>query len=190
MNVFKNRVQVNLVSRDISVNRSDFRKSLGIKENEKLVYVGLGKSMDEKILSNLSHIADQNIRLLLPSEAKLNSKKYIRIPKDYTETQNYLGICDLVVSKAGYSTISEAIRGKVPTFIFLRENFYEDIFISKELKKLKIGEAISFEEFIGCDWIDKIETLGEYKDHFNNLSRKYTGNGCGQIESIVKEILD
>jgi len=190
MNLFRKRIPISLVSRDIDVIKSDFRSSLGIKENEKLIYVGLGKSMDEKILSNISQIDDPNIRLLLPYGAKLNSRRDIKIPKDYTESQNYLGICDLIVSKAGYSTISEAVRAKVPVFIFERENIYEDIFVGKELKKLKIGEVISFEEFINCDWIDKIENLERYKENFNNLNEKYTEDGCEDITNIVKEILN
>ncbi len=190
MKVFRKKFPVSLVSRDINVSRLEFRKNLGIKENEKLIYVGLGKSMDEKILSNLSQIDDPNIRLLLPSGAKLNSRRDIKIPQDYTETQNYLGACDLIISKAGYSTVSEAVRAKNPVFIFERENIYEDIFVGKELKKLKIGEIISFEEFIDCDWVDKVEKIDEYKENFNNLNEKYTKDGCADITNIVKEILN
>ena len=190
MKVFRKRFPVSLVSRNINVTKSEFRKSLGIKENEKLIYVGLGKSMDEKILSNLTRIDRPDTRLLLPSGAKLPSKKNIKIPRDYTETQNYLGACDLIVSKAGYSTVSEAVRAKIPVFIFERENFHEDIFVRNELKKLKIGEVITFEEFINCDWIDKIEDLKKYKENFNNLRGEYTEDGCAGITNIIKEALD
>jgi len=190
MKVFRKRIPVSLVSRDITVSRLEFRNTLGIKENEKLIYVGLGKSMDERVLSNLSAIVDPNIRLLLPSGVKLNSKRDISIPEDYTESQNYLGICDLIVSKAGYSTISEAVRAKVPIFIFERENFFEDIFVGKELKKLNIGEILSFEEFINCAWIDKVEKIDKYRENFDNLDEKYTKDGCEEITNIIKEIID
>lgn len=190
MKVFSKKISTNLVSREINVTKMELRNSLGIKEKEKLVYVGLGKSMDEEHLSNISRIDNPKIRLLLPSGVKKSSEKDINIPSDHTETQNYLGACDLIVSKAGYSTVSEAVKAKVPIFIFKREDFYEDIFIAEEIKKLKIGEIISFEEFVSCDWINKIEKLNDYKDNYNYLGKRYTDNGCEGIKNIVKEILD
>lgn len=189
MKVFRKRIPVSLVSRDITVSRLDFRSSLGIKEGEKLIYVGLGKSMDEKILSNLSEINDPNIRLLLPSGVRLNSGRNIRIPEEYTETQNYLEMCDLIVSKTGYSTISEGIRGNVPLFLFNREGFYEDIFLEKELIDLGIGKIISFEDFINFKWLDYLESLNELKENYGKVSKKYTEDGCEEITNIIKEIL-
>lgn len=190
MKVFKKRAPVSLVSRSIDAPRYELRKSLGIGDNEKLVYVGLGKSMDQSILSNLFEIEDQNIKLLLPSGVKINSERNIVIPSDYTETQNYLGACELIVSKAGYSTVSEAVKAKVPIFIFQREDFYEDIFLANEIKNLNIGEIISFEEFVSCDWINKIDKLTDYEDNYNHLSKRYTEDGCEDIKNIVKGLID
>lgn len=190
MKVFSKKISTNLVSREINVTKMELRRDLGIKENEKLVYIGLGKSMDEEHLSNISRIDNPKIRLLLPSGVKKSLDKDINIPSDYTETQNYLGACDLIVSKAGYSTVSEAVKAKVPMFIFQREDFYEDIFIAKEIKKLKIGEIISFEEFINFDWESKIDKLAEYGDNYNYLGKRYTDNGCEKITNIIKEIID
>ncbi|KYC49921.1 MAG: hypothetical protein APG12_01170 [Candidatus Methanofastidiosum methylothiophilum] len=190
MKVFNKRVPVSLVSRNIDVPRYELRKSLGIGNNEKLIYAGLGKSMDESILSNLFGIEEKNIKLLLPSGVKINSERNIGIPLDYTETQNYLGACDLIVSKAGYSTVSEAVKAKVPIFIFQRKDFYEDIFLAKEIKKLKIGEIISFEEFVSSDWINKIDKLTEYGDNYAHLGKRYTEDGCTDIKNIVKGLID
>ena len=45
----------------------------------------------------------------------------VNIPPEEVETQNYIAMCDLIVSKPGYGTVSEAIRAKIPMFLLKRD---------------------------------------------------------------------
>ena len=52
-------------------------------------------------------------------------------------------MCDMVISKAGYGTISEAISSRVPMLLFKREGSIEDEIITSIVEKIGVGKTIS-----------------------------------------------
>jgi uncharacterized protein (TIGR00661 family) len=140
MSLFKRRIPVGLVSRDSTMERSALRKKYKILEDELLVYIGVGRSMDAALLKELKDPIHPGVKFLLSSNIDLPLKNAIKIPNEETETQNYISMCDLVVSKTGYSTVSEVLRASVPMFLFRREGFKEDCLIADEIRRLGIGD--------------------------------------------------
>ncbi|MFA4955684.1 MAG: hypothetical protein WC556_01760 [Candidatus Methanoperedens sp.] len=90
---------------------------MGVSDTEMLVYIRVGRSVDPSFLCNLKNLDIADLKLLVQSNVTLPFENVIRIPDRETETQNYINMCDLVVSKTGYSTASEAIRAKIPVFL-------------------------------------------------------------------------
>jgi hypothetical protein len=121
MNIFKKKKEISLVSREITVDRRDMRRKCGISDDELLVYVGVGKSFNPSFMRSMKPIEALNVKFLISSDAELPFENVIRIPNSETETQNYIAMCDLIVSKTGYGTVSEAVRAKIPMFLLERD---------------------------------------------------------------------
>ncbi len=187
MNLFKEKKEISLVSREITANKQELRRKLGIKDNELLVYLGVGKSFDPSFLRNMKNIDKSDVKFLVPSSAEIPFENVLRIPDTETESQNYINMCDLVVSKTGYGTASEAIRAKIPMFLLRREGFKEDELIGNAIEELGIGEFISEESFLESEWIEQLNELAIYKEQFNKIPKKFIDDGIPDIMEILKD---
>lgn len=188
MNIFKKKKEISLVSREITVDRCDMRKRCGVSDDEMLVYVGVGRSLDPSFIRNMKLIKAPNVKFMVSSNAELPFENVIRIPNSETETQNCIAMCDLVVSKTGYGTVSEAIRAKVPMFLLKREGFKEDEVIGDKVEELGIGRFISEESFLDGDWIRDLNCLSKYIKGFNYLESRLKNDGFPEIIEAIKAV--
>jgi len=188
MEVFKEKIEVSLVSREISENKDVFRKRYGVNGGDLLVYLGTGRSFsfpDVCIEKEVKFILSSNSDLTLSSR---NNSNILRIPENETESQNYLAMCDLVVSKTGYSTASEAIKGEVPMFMFPRDGYYEDSIVADTVENLGIGKKITFDDFVKGEWTGELDNLERYRERYASLEDRFTRDGLPQIKEVVTEV--
>ena len=145
-------------------------------------------------MRNMKKIAMPDVKFLVSSNAGLPFGNVIKIPNNETETQNYIAMCDLVVSKTGYGTVSEAVRAKIPMFLLRRDGFKEDELIGNKVDEMGIGQFISEKSFLDGDWASdlnlKLNNLGEYRKRFDNLNSRFKINGDGipEIVEAIKEL--
>ena len=189
MGIFKKKKEVSLVARKITADRSDLRRKHGIQDSELLIYIGVGRSFNPSFLRNLKEINNKNIKLLVSSNVKMPLKNIIRIPDAVTETQNYIAMCNLIVSKTGYSTVSEAIRARVPMFLFKRKGYKEDEIIGNKVEELGIGQQISGRSFLDGDWIGELDELDKYKAKFDYLDGRFRKDGTLEVLEILEEVV-
>lgn len=189
MRVFARRRHVSLVSRKLTAKRESMRSMLGIKDDDFLVYLGLGRSVDTGLLNGLHEVDRPGFRFLLSSHVDILLKRSIKIPPDETETQNYISLCDLVVSKAGYSTVSEAVRSRTPMLLVERDGYAEDALISREVERLGIGERISRESFLDGGWMELMKDYCSYLEGFDALGSRFSGDGTAEVVGAIKEAL-
>lgn len=107
-----------------------------------------------------------------------NNCNVVNLPIDTLDTQNYIAASDMVISKAGWGTIAEAIIGHTDLVLIERPSAREDSFNIEEIKKNKLGISISEEDLSDLD-IEKIEVklkdninydkLNSYKNDVNHL---------------------
>ncbi len=187
MNIFKKKREISLVSREITVNKQEMKEKSGIADNELLVYLSVGRSFNPSFLRKMKWIDKSDVRFLVPEAIEVPFDNVLRIPDTETEFQNYINMCDLVVSKTGYSTVSEAIRAKIPMFLLRRDGFKEDELIGNAIEELGIGEFISEKSFLEGEWIDKLNELALYKENFNWIPRKFIDDGIPEIIEIIKD---
>jgi UDP:flavonoid glycosyltransferase YjiC (YdhE family) len=186
MGLFKSHKEIGLISRKITERRASLRMKHGVSESDLLVYLGLGKSLDSAIFGRLSHMDSSGFKILVSSGAELSNKNVIKIPPMETETQNYIAMCDLVVSKAGYSTVSEAIRAKVPMCIFQREGYDEDRLIANGIEAMGIGREISEEQYLDWEWINELDHLEQYRSKFDDLESRFQNDGLAEAIEEIK----
>lgn len=188
LDVFKERAFVPLISRESTVSREEMRKRFGISDTEILVYVGSGLSFDS-VPACLHKLIDAGLRVLVSENQPFHHPKILRIPSSETETQNYIDMCDLVVTKPGYSTVSESIRAKIPLLIFKREGFAEDAYIIHPLEIAGIGKQMSWEAIESGDWITHIDELLSMKENYRTCSDIFIKDGTQACIEHIRSYL-
>lgn len=187
MSSFKRRRLIGLISREATIDRAILRRKYGVAEDELLIYIGLGRSLDPSLLKGWNGLDVPGVKFLLSSNLDLPLKNSIRIPAEETETQNCISMCDLVVSKTGYSTVSEAIRAKVPMLLFRRDGFKEDCLIADEVKRLGIGDEISEQSFLDGEWTSLLDGLDDYRYKFDRLDDRFIRDGASEAVGAIME---
>jgi len=184
--VFEQTKEVGLLSREIGRSKKQIRRKLGISEADALVYLGLGLSLDPSCLARVeTSWHRRNLRLLVSWNVSLPGA--LKIPAADTESQDYIGACDLVVSRAGYSTVSEAITARVPMLLF--HNFIEGEWLLGEVKALGIGEEITRESFLGGDWSERLSILDRLGAAYAHLPTRLATDGSDEVASEILKVL-
>lgn len=184
MELFEDKREISLVSREITRNKSSMREQLGLDKT--LVFLGAGRSFDPSILGKV-RIDSEELNFLASSNIEFDGA--LKIPSGETETQNYVAMCDLIVSKTGYSTVSEAIRGEVPMVLFKRDGYQEDDLIANQVESLGIGKEVSEESLINGEWVYEVERLDQYNERFSRLSERFKEDGTYEVVDAVKEVV-
>jgi len=94
MDLFENKKEVSLISREMTVDQQDMQERYSISDDELLVYVGVGLSFNPSFMRSMEKIDIPNVKFLISSNAELPFEDVIKIPTDETKTQNYIGMCD------------------------------------------------------------------------------------------------
>ena len=180
--------EVGLVSRDVVEEKTRVRKRLGVAADEKLVFLGIGKSMAGSFLAQMTGSGMKGTRFLVSSGSALHGGGIVSVPERETETQDFIAACDLVVTKSGYSTVAEAIRGSVPIFLLKRKGFSEDDHVEASIVKNRIGKVISEGSFLGCKWADDMESLNEYRGAFASIEDRLRRDGTREVVDSILEL--
>ncbi|WP_027108636.1 glycosyltransferase [Lacticigenium naphthae] len=141
--------RLNFVSRKVSRQRvSEIKEKYG-----SAIMITAGKSVDiEKIT-----IQDYDGTVFYTSGIEVTgSGRKVALPANIIDTQNYIAASEMVIAKAGWGTIAEAINSHRKLVLIEREDTLEDSHSIRELKKRKLALSIKEEELQNID-IRKIQ---------------------------------
>ncbi|MBU1153140.1 hypothetical protein KKB84_04120 [bacterium] len=192
MDIFKNKEEFSLVVRKFSLDKEEVFKRLEIDQGQRLIYVSFGFSIfNEEFIKNLEDLRlEKKITLLLSTRDLVKkNKNIISIPKDSHGSHNYIGLCDLAVCKVGFSTVSECMTKNIPLVLLKREGFVEDEFTLSTLKKIKIAEEISLEDYVNFNWLKDIDKYLSLKTNYQDLPSSFKTTGASDIGDRILEIL-
>lgn len=103
---------------------------------------------------------------LVSSNVRVNLPNVFHIPADYLESQNYIAASDLVISKAGWGMVGEAVSSNIPLLILNRASMKEDQNTINYLKQKYLCETIEWEDFktfqINVSKIDNMKKATNY----------------------------
>lgn len=188
MEIFPQKKEVGLITRQVTMDKQSVRRSLGINHNDRLIHVGSGAEMPSTLLHALREKKIKNLKILVSSNIPQYHDNIISIPKGETETQNYLSACDLIVAKCGYSTISEAVNADIPLLLYRREGFAEDKYLIDHVTENGCGREISWQYFIDGRWISA--PLTKYNDgDINGTHEILHSNGTEDVNSVLCDFL-
>ncbi len=98
-------------------------------------------------------------------------------------------MCDCVVAKCGYSTVSEAVQARVPLLVWKRDGFIEDEAIASRIERLGIGQTVNS----ALDGIDRCrdghESVQAFKENYDTLKGQYSRDGIPAVLRVVGEMI-
>ncbi|MFC5652882.1 glycosyltransferase [Paenibacillus solisilvae] len=120
-------IQTNFFSRAASQQEvSKIKARLNPDGSKLIVYFALGMNISVNDLEEMSMWADDSCQFIVSSNMSLERSNVCVIPSEDTESQNYLAAADLVISKPGWGTVSEAVCFNKPLLLVDRKSFTED----------------------------------------------------------------
>jgi len=175
-----NLQEVGFISRKIDNKEvKEIRRKIGI--DKKLVYIGIGKSVDLRMLNELNIQRFNEYNFLFSSGVDLQGDNIYIIPESVTETQNYIAACDYVITKPGWSTATEAILADVPLLLINRNEIIEDKKVSQKIQSLDLGLSISQQEFEDLDFEAELKKLNTRRENFRGY--------CNQVGEVAEKII-
>ncbi|MBN1480081.1 hypothetical protein EH223_19210 [candidate division KSB1 bacterium] len=159
MSAFPNRHNVPLVGRRSSKSLSEARARVGIPRHSKNKYVLLGlrstdlEQVDWERVESLRHITF----VAVSREVPLRNCLHIR--EDQLPFVDMLNACDAVLSKPGYSIVSEVISNRTPIIYVPRQDFVEDPVLIKGLEEYAVCEELPQSDFYAGQWAEAFDRL-------------------------------
>ncbi len=112
-----------------------------------IVFVGIGMKMDTSFLESLPLWESQDCVFVVSSNVDISRENVFKMPIEYLESQNFISASDLVITKAGWGTVSEAVTAKVPLLIIERESMQEDNNTTAYLQDRDLCQTIKWSDF-------------------------------------------
>ena len=174
------------ISREVRMPPVRVREELGVPPENKMVLLTTG-GVQEKHRFLESLFTQREICFVVPggSERPERHDNIILLPhrSDFFHPDLVNG-ADVVVGKAGYSTIAEVYHAGVPFGYVPRSNFRETAklvaFIEKEINGLYVG----IEDFQAGKWLRKISQLLDL-----NRTQRHNSNGSHQVAAMITDLL-
>jgi uncharacterized protein (TIGR00661 family) len=135
-------------SREVDVREvARIRQLVNPSGDQKVIFLGLGMKIDAGSLEQFPIWDSPNCVFLVSSNVHVNKDNVYQIPAEYLESQNYIAASNLVISKAGWGMIGEALSARVPLLILDRPSMKEDQNTIQYLKERNLCETIDWEDF-------------------------------------------
>lgn len=152
------------------------RKKLNPTGEKQIIFIPLGMKIDIGDITTFPLWDDERYVFIVSHNMNIVHNNVHKIPKNYTESQNYVATADCVISKAGWGTVSEAIIQNKPLLIIDREGMNEDQNTIRFLKDNKLCNLITWEELQSID-------IGRYMDTENSTYQN-------EVHTVVSHIFE
>lgn len=162
----------------------DFNKIEKIKNQYgKSIMVTCGKS------ANLNTINIKNFKGTIFTTSGIDITcgedcKLVNLPIDILDTHNYIAASTMVITKAGWGTIGEAILGHTNLVLIERPSAKEDSFNIEKIKENKLGISIAEDD------LSTIDILNLENQLKSNIDYKKLNTYENDVDKIVNLILN
>lgn len=149
----------------------------------KCIFITCGKSASLNCINikNFSGTIFTTSGIDITTEKECN---IVQLPIDILDTQNYITASDIVITKAGWGTIAEAILGHTNLVLIERPSAKEDTFNIEKIKENNLGISIKEQDLANIDIQDIKNRLNKGIDY--NKLNSYKNN----VEKVVDIILN
>lgn len=110
------------------------------------VFFALGMGISVRDLNDMALWQDESCLFVLSSNMPVERSNVTHIPDSYTESQHYLAASDIVISKPGWGTVSEAFCFGKPIILLQRGSFPEDRYTVGALNERHPYKQLTWEQ--------------------------------------------
>lgn len=145
-----------LLANEPTKNRSEICQELNIPTDNKIGLLSMGgMSWRGGGIDTLDQLVDWTF-LVTPTiwEASNQPENFRLIPTDYPNYHDLIAAADMVVGKAGGSTVSECVAHHTACIYTIREDYRENELLDAALRKHTNSHFISKQEFEQGAWVD------------------------------------
>lgn len=170
--------EVGFTCREIDIDKVEKIK----KQYGKSIMVTCGKSAN----LNTINIKNFNGTIFTTSGIDITCDEdcnVVNLPIDILDTQNYIAASDMVITKAGWGTIAEAVLGHTNLVLIERPSAKEDSFNIEKIKENKLGISIEEKDLSTID-IQNLENKLK-----NNIDYEKLNTYKNDVDKIVELIL-
>jgi hypothetical protein len=174
------------VSRRPRLPASEVRSALGINGSKPVVHITMGGvpgkfSLDEK----LKGYPDLTFIVSGASDALHRNGNVYMLPYHSTIYHpDIIHAADLVIGKAGYSTLAEVYYAGIPFMFVKRPTFRESAVISEFVRMHMHGKDITVEQFEAGGWVDDVPELLN-----NPVISRTEKTGADQVAEFINNLL-
>ncbi|MFW9916579.1 MAG: glycosyltransferase family protein [Candidatus Thorarchaeota archaeon] len=175
-------------TRDLSALQSQYRP---LKDKRLMFIRAEGGSLAYSLSLNRWKVPNSVIFVTGSRNVEGMSKQIFWIPTAESNHQDFVMASELIVTKAGYSILSEAVAARIPLILIETAGFPEAATMSEQAVSLGIAQLHSMDSLLRATWLDKQDELDSLRNAYNHLPRRYTENGIVEaIEHILEYLRD
>ena len=169
MSAFSNITDVPLVGRRAKNPRDIVRRRLGIPEHSSGKWILLGLRA-----TDLNRVQWRDIEALehitfVTFNREIQFRNCFHLQEKKVLFEDVLNACDAVLSKPGYSIVSEVIVNRTPMVYVPRQDFAEDPVLIDALKRYAVCEVLSLRDFYAGHWQSAFERLFSKSPQWNPI---------------------
>ncbi len=155
--LIENRQEVGFISRKGKDRRHELEEAFSTSLKHKtLVFIYLGDSGAQNLdWKNLKKLDDC---VFLTRDPLPRNIPNLHVLTDRFLYQDLIASSDIVLTKAGYSTLASAFAHDKPVLSCSRKHFYEFEVMKRFLYDNRVGLIFDSDKFYGCDWREEIDT--------------------------------
>nr|WP_242529448.1 glycosyltransferase [Priestia flexa] len=140
--------------------------------------------VDVKTLQDFKLWDSPNCIFIVSHNVPINAHNVIKVPLSYTESQNYLAAADIVITKAGWGMISEALAGQSSLLLINRQSMKEDRNTIRYMMEHNLCKLVSQEE------LPLIEVTKSLRTQLATLTTCQSDNRLNQIINKIIKIVN
>lgn len=170
-------IDYGFIAREVNSEEAfSIRQKLNPNKDKLVIYLGLGMKVDIR-LEDLKLWNSPNCIFIVSNNIEVNVPNAYKIPANSTESQNFIAAADIVITKAGWGTVSEAVLNNKPLLILDRRNMNEDRNTIDYLNAINKVTLFSWNEFsnltINKELLEKLKKQNDAKTP-NDIGRLVT----------------
>lgn len=159
MAIFPNIEKIPLVINPLTKTRAEICADFAIPVDHKIALPGMGgQGWGNGDVSALKHIQGWTFLLTPDAYERVRDLPHCRaVPMDYSGYHNLIAAADVVIGKAGWSTVAEAIGHRTPMIYTLNDNWRENVLLEAALRDYGSSHFIPKADFERGAWLEVLD---------------------------------
>ncbi|MEL6404440.1 MAG: hypothetical protein AAFR81_08760 [Chloroflexota bacterium] len=181
---------VGAVYNAISKTRDDMRTEFSIPDDKAMVLLSMGgHQWGDSNLDALNDVRDA-VFLVVPSaweQVKHTPERFRVVPMDYPHYHNLIAAADMMVGKAGGSTVAEVIGHRTPMIYTLAmDTWRESALLKQTMEQFASAQFVTQEAFTAGEWVAHLPDMLGRAHTWETVNREGVDEVVGYLLGMLR----